>query len=808
MRCSKYNKAFQLGLVAMIGIAGCQTKMAFTDYEANQSTKATGKYSLRDIAVSGSWSKVSSESLKSEIAKKGLLTTADGDVLPVKIIVKASGSDANGGGAAVNNLFGICTLSIWPILSSYCFTYDLEIASVAGKQTAKVCITERDWKSLSPVGLLPVPGWADLRGETHQLNKFHEETIANKLVEMIALMTPAYEEFIKNNSKYTKLVSEESSRDALKEFFNAKSADEKLAWLNKVSDDKVIGESQKRIVAAYQSASEDAVKQALLLKLSPVSISSLDYSPLLVSRLEAVTNQTILAKLYAVNANESDNSVGEKILAKITDANVLTQMITPPSDTDNKHESRVKKEIQRIHERINDQKTELDRYSNKRHPSHYRGEIAECQRRIEKLKNELLIKEGELKENLYILDNFARTCVYKKVDANILGEIAEKSISNQTLDKWNQHDILAIETAAAIAASISNEDIAVSIIAHVAEVIDEYKAKCSGKWTLMSWDSRDEAQAKRLIGCFDKVLTPSIREKVLLQNKKGWSYVLDGVSPDSALKLISSKTLKYVQLEVELAKLVNAEQITLELYKGARSDALRKVLMERMPDHVKTSVLEEAKKKIDELLAKAENQKGTTFVLAGFYIGMSASDAEVLIRNYLPKSTITRKDGFIDIDITDNSQHKMYFCDIENGKVVRINFDKKLLSKWLNYDVQTYREWIQAFVNAHDGIRFVGKHVRGKKEYETAFVSVSQEAYHYKSNSQGFSLTYFGDKDVTDFSNNLHSSNVDVSNPFAAFGAGMQEGIKVGLRNWPNSGWENGDGAKEGTLRVEKLKED
>lgn len=80
--------------------------------------------------------------------------------------------------------------------------------------------------------------------------------------------------------------------------------------------------------------------------------------------------------------------------------------------------------------------------------------------------------------------------------------------------------------------------------------------------------------------------------------------------------------------------------------------------------------------------------------------------------------------------------------------------------------------------------------------------------YFYKSNRQGYSLSYFGEKDVTDFSNLMDTSSSDMSNPFAAFALGMKLGMKQALKEWPNDGWENAAGAREGTLRVEVLKEE
>lgn len=245
-----------------------------------------------------------------------------------------------------------------------------------------------------------------------------------------------------------------------------------------------------------------------------------------------------------------------------------------------------------------------------------------------------------------------------------------------------------------------------------------------------------------------------------------------------------------------------------ELYKSVRNDDVRKTMFSRMSESIKSAVVTASANMVDEILAKAEAAKKSTFVLKGFYLGMSMDDAKMLLAHYFPKSVITEGSNYIDVDMTKKSVHQMHFCESEKGQLVRINFDVKMLKKFFAYDVQTYAEWAQAFVNEHGEVRFVGQHVHGKKEIESAWVSVTQEAYCYKGNRQGYALTYFGQKHVTDLSGLIDTSSSNTSDPFGAFAAGIQLGIRQGLKEWPNTGWENAEGAREGTLRLELLKGD
>lgn len=81
--------------------------------------------------------------------------------------VKVSGrkADSAGGLASMNNFLSGLTLTIWPWYSSDTYTYDVTV-SLAGKQRrhASYSFERRSLFSILPLGKIPVPALADVRG--------------------------------------------------------------------------------------------------------------------------------------------------------------------------------------------------------------------------------------------------------------------------------------------------------------------------------------------------------------------------------------------------------------------------------------------------------------------------------------------------------------------------------------------------------------------------------------------------------------------------------------------------------------------
>ena len=230
-------------------------------------------------------------------------------------------------------------------------------------------------------------------------------------------------------------------------------------------------------------------------------------------------------------------------------------------------------------------------------------------------------------------------------------------------------------------------------------------------------------------------------------------------------------------------------------------------------------------KTVVALQKRAEGMRDSTFELKGFYLGMPIADAKKLVEYYLPgvKAVIT-KDNNLAIDkpeeLFDSTLYWMYFCQADkSGRVYRFNFDKRFLKKWCRYDVQTHEEWAEAFGREH-GCDFRYNKVEKNRDMGAILpLTVKQDSYRYLNNLKDYKITYFGKKEVFDPTNGQAADAGDVG--FAAgaggFAGGMPDnfqiqaeamrltGQRIGVHSWIQHGYENGDGAKEGTLRVELL---
>lgn len=206
-------------------------------------------------------------------------------------------------------------------------------------------------------------------------------------------------------------------------------------------------------------------------------------------------------------------------------------------------------------------------------------------------------------------------------------------------------------------------------------------------------------------------------------------------------------------------------------------------------------------KKPEDIEKDAIEAGKTTFALKGFYLGMSISDAKVMAEKYLPNSKVViMENGTIEIDVTHKEEfdvHPMVFCKADDkGSVVRFNFDVRFLKQWFKYDVQDYGDWATQYGKEFCNLSL--DRVEGARDLGDVSIAVSQEVYRHRDNKKKFVVSYFGKKTVFD-PNGEQSFDDMLSNP-------NRVGRIEGVRAWVNNGWENGDGAKEGTLRVEILK--
>ena len=170
------------GLIAV----GCASKMTALNSEMPSAVKGDleGRYILEKINVGETGidsSKLRKGILSDQVLQKTLNGAAeDKQSLPVHVSVTSSKREANGGVATVNNIFAFCTLTIWPCVSAEEYEYVVTVETVTGKHTTKFNVLNRDWFSLSPFAIIPVPGWADERGNDDDISAYHLSQVKNR----------------------------------------------------------------------------------------------------------------------------------------------------------------------------------------------------------------------------------------------------------------------------------------------------------------------------------------------------------------------------------------------------------------------------------------------------------------------------------------------------------------------------------------------------------------------------------------------------------------------------------------------------
>jgi len=222
-----------------------------------------------------------------------------------------------------------------------------------------------------------------------------------------------------------------------------------------------------------------------------------------------------------------------------------------------------------------------------------------------------------------------------------------------------------------------------------------------------------------------------------------------------------------------------------------------------------------AKALADDLLSKVAERSKATFCIKGFYLGMTLEEAEILLDYYFPEVGRKRVGDQIKI-----GNRAMCFCDAEGGRVVRLNFDKKMLAKWFDYEYQSYRDWVVQYVKEF-GFEFKTCVVQGNMSLgDYGDIEFAQEAYQYRNRKLKYRLTYFGEEsdddhkrkirqaakramiDKKDYSLQGFAAEIWESDFIAGFSSAATEDY-----NKQRVGFLCTKGADEGTLRVECLKE-
>ncbi len=255
--------------------------------------------------------------------------------------------------------------------------------------------------------------------------------------------------------------------------------------------------------------------------------------------------------------------------------------------------------------------------------------------------------------------------------------------------------------------------------------------------------SKSDAIGKAAIA---KLADRNALEDVIMAGGTRSDYAIS-VLKDGAYVLELFKKAKKLDVRLALAKKIAVKDITVELFKGETEMAMRKVLLERASEEVRGTIRNMEETRCKELLAEAKVKGKDTFELGGFYLGMSISDVDLLVRHYFPdwSNEISGQALWV-------PQQERPFCRADDsGKVYQFNFGKAFLKKWYDYDVQTYAEWARRYsrdtgismrskVNSDDTDVYLDLNAPPHK------VLFAQHTYQYKHNAKGYRLIYFGEE--------------------------------------------------------------
>ena len=165
--------------------------------------------------------------VSSNVIAMANMSNSDESVLPVKVLISSS-SNANNNGtiATIWNIPAFLSLAILPVVESDKEVYTIQAETVVGKHEKNVEICNRNWFSIwSPLGLIPVPGWADFRvtGDSgkDRLRAYHAKTLASSVVQLLSgVAEEDWPKYINNRAQYDKTLSLERSDEVLRAAFD------------------------------------------------------------------------------------------------------------------------------------------------------------------------------------------------------------------------------------------------------------------------------------------------------------------------------------------------------------------------------------------------------------------------------------------------------------------------------------------------------------------------------------------------------------------------------------------------------------
>lgn len=288
----------------LLCLCGCRSSMVVRDSDRTQMTggAVSGQYALEKIVagVGGIDEEAVRMALRDDATLKAIFKgkLEDKDSLPIDLTITCTTTNVNGDVASWNNLVALCTLSLWPCVESTEHEYTLTVSSVVGSHKSSFKLMNRSWFGLSPVAMIPVPGWSDLRGEDAEIKRFHVAEIVRAVQEACAKLPDDYAAFKKDQSKY-------------------------LAVISQIR--------QNELIAAFKASSDTSARASILKKLDDKSFDKLPYDSTLIPYWSKLNDATTLAKVYRDGHGNLSEANRKSLISKIVDGAVLAKMVTPTS---------------------------------------------------------------------------------------------------------------------------------------------------------------------------------------------------------------------------------------------------------------------------------------------------------------------------------------------------------------------------------------------------------------------------------------------------------------------------------------------
>lgn len=624
---------------------------------------------------------------------------------------------------------------------------------------------------------------------------------------------------------------------------------------------------QALLLAVYKNLKCKDLRIKVIERLDSESLAKIPYSSEFAAQWKKISNQAILAKIISNDLAKVPESEWSELIGRVTDEReknnvqlslayvyakeygglsdevrgllvnsindkaIIEEMVTEPdrNEINREKEQRnyarkmIQRKIQRAESDVEEWKKFVRKAEEKWHfndAKKNKERLAKCEKELESARAEERAFLASAPKHIYVDDEEARAPLYGKLGDEFLVKYADEMVKK--LDAFHEDGSSARWDAInGVVAKMVKSDNKIKYYSKILSEIARDEKESDGKsWsapifglsgTNHKWSRNDEIKAQMFVDAWKLDEHPDVVEKLIAGNVPGWKYLMKYTTPTLAEKMLRGGMIKGVGLQIAMIKKMNAQSIDMALYNSIPNDDVRKVMMTRMPASARKDASKANAKQIEELLAKAVSSG--TFNLKGFYLGMQIEDAKRLASYYLPDSRIViTRDNDIEIDVShggDFDVTPMYFCRADrSGRVYLFNFDeKRFLKKWFKYDVQSYGEWAAEF-GKEFGCDFRKRTVKGKRDVKDVWIRVSQDVFQFRNNSKGYMISYFGEKDIFDPNGEVSlSSIIDDAQFSSAQDAMFRAGLIKGARLWVKNGWENADGAREGTLRIQEIKD-